>query len=79
MNQRQTLAAVKDQLELLMIACVVSNPNGIITIQRRRDVIRYAREAQRLIEDSLSGPRVSRQRRIAAEVALTGYEQELDL
>lgn len=77
MNAAERYRNIADQIELAMIALTQTTPSAPVSAHRVRDARRNLRQAQRLIEDGLSGPRVARTRRIAAEVAMTGMEQEI--
>lgn len=79
MTMRQQIKQADDRLEEAMLSLLLLKHlsyNAAYNIAVTRNEIRAAR---RLLAAALDGPKVTRQKRVAAEVSMTGLEEELPL
>lgn len=76
---KQSMGAWMDQLGIAEATLLQLRGQGIRNRKLSLEAVQQIRSVRRQIEAVLDGPQTTRTRRIKAEVAMTGLEQELDL
>lgn len=76
---RQSMGGWLDQLGIAEATLLQLRGQGVRNRKVSLEAVQQIRSVRRQIEAVIEGPQATRTKRIKAEVAMTGLEQELDL